>query len=110
MSDLEEMGYILQPHTSAGRIPSDAGYRLYVDRMMEEKDREVTEMKELVIQRQDKMELLLKQMVKVLAANTNYAAMISGSAVPSDEAEVHTALRLSVIHSFWRRWWQREMW
>ena len=78
MSDLEEMGYILQPHTSAGRIPSDSGYRLYVDRMMEEKDREVTEMKELVIQRQDKMELLLKQMVKVLAVNTNYAAMISG--------------------------------
>ena len=78
MSDLEEMGYILQPHTSAGRIPSDAGYRLYVDHMMEEKDREVTEMKELMIHRQDKMELLLKQMVKVLAANTNYAAMISG--------------------------------
>lgn len=78
MSDLEEMGYILQPHTSAGRIPSDAGYRLYVDRMMEEKDREVTEMKEMVLQRQDKMELLLKQMAKVLAANTNYAAMISG--------------------------------
>ncbi len=78
MSDLEEMGYILQPHTSAGRIPSDGGYRLYVDRMMEEKDREVTEMKELMIQRQDKMELLLKQVVKVLAANTNYATMISG--------------------------------
>lgn len=78
MSDLEEMGYILQPHTSAGRIPSDAGYRLYVDRMMDEKDREVTEMKEMVLQRQDKMELLLKQMAKVLAVNTNYAAMISG--------------------------------
>lgn len=78
MSDLEEMGYILQPHTSAGRIPSDAGYRLYVDRMMKEKDREVTEMKELVIQRQDKMELLLKHMAKILATNTNYAAMISG--------------------------------
>ena len=44
MSDLEEMGYIIQPHTSAGRIPSDAGYRLYVDRMMEEKDQEVSEM------------------------------------------------------------------
>ena len=77
MSDLEEMGYILQPHTSAGRIPSDAGYRLYVDRMMEEKDREVTEMKEMMIQRQDKMELLLKQLATVLAKNTNYAAMIS---------------------------------
>jgi heat-inducible transcriptional repressor len=78
MSDLEEMGYILQPHTSAGRIPSDAGYRLYVDRMMEDKDREVTEMKEMMIQRQDKMELLLKQLAKVLATNTNYATMISG--------------------------------
>lgn len=78
MSDLEDMGYILQPHTSAGRIPSDAGYRLYVDRMMEEKDREVTEMKEMVLQRHDKMELLLRQMAKLLATNTNYAAMISG--------------------------------
>ena len=37
MSDLEEMGYILQPHTSAGRIPSDEGYRLYVDELMKEK-------------------------------------------------------------------------
>ncbi len=37
MSDLEEMGYILQPHTSAGRIPSDKGYRLYVDELMREK-------------------------------------------------------------------------
>lgn len=31
MSDLTDMGYIVQPHTSAGRIPSDKGYRLYVD-------------------------------------------------------------------------------
>ena len=78
MSDLEEMGYILQPHTSAGRIPSDAGYRFYVDHMMEEKDQEVAEMKELMLQRQDKMELLLKQVVKYLAVNTNYATMITG--------------------------------
>ena len=85
MSDLEEMGYITQPHTSAGRIPSDAGYRLYVDRMMEEndrkmeeKDKEVTEMKELMIRRQDRMELVLKQLAKFLAANTNYATMITG--------------------------------
>ena len=77
MSDLEEMGYIIQPHTSAGRIPSDMGYRFYVDQLMEEKEQEVTEMKELMIQRQDKMELVLKQMAKVLAANTNYATMIT---------------------------------
>ena len=61
MSDLEEMGYIIQPHTSAGRIPSDKGYRFYVDYMMEQKDREVVEMKEMLVEKQDKMELLLKQ-------------------------------------------------
>ena len=77
MSDLEEMGYIVQPHTSAGRIPSDKGYRFYVDQMMEYKEREVAEMKELMIQKQDKMEQILKQVVKVLANNTNYATMIT---------------------------------
>ena len=77
MADLEEMGYILQPHTSAGRIPSDMGYRLYVDTMMEEKEREVVEMKEMLLERQDKMETLLKQVAKVLAQNTQYATMIS---------------------------------
>lgn len=77
MSDLEEMGYILQPHTSAGRIPSDKGYRFYVDRIMEDKNKQVSDMQEMMIERQDKMELLLKQVVKVLATNTNYAAMVS---------------------------------
>ncbi len=77
MADLEELGYILQPHTSAGRIPSDKGYRFYVDCMMEEKEREVVEMKEMLVERQDKMELLLKQVAKVLARNTQYATMIS---------------------------------
>ena len=77
MSDLEELGYILQPHTSAGRIPSDQGYRFYVDNLMKEKDREVTEMKEFMIEHTERMEQVLKQMAKVLAANTNYTAMIT---------------------------------
>ena len=38
MADLEEMGLLAQPHTSAGRVPSDKGYRLYVDRLMETRD------------------------------------------------------------------------
>ena len=77
MADLEEMGYILQPHTSAGRIPSDKGYRLYVDTMMADREREIVEMKEMLVERQDKVENLLKQVVKVLAQNTQYATMIS---------------------------------
>lgn len=77
MADLEEMGYILQPHTSAGRIPSDKGYRFYVDTMMQEKEREVIEMKDMLVERQDKLETLLKQVAKVLAQNTQYATMVS---------------------------------
>lgn len=77
MSDLEEMGYIIQPHTSAGRIPSDKGYRLYVDYLMQEKDREVTELQELMVQRTDRLESVLKQVVKILANDTNYATMVS---------------------------------
>ena len=45
MADLEDLGYIFQPHTSAGRIPSDKGYRLYVDMLMEEKEQEIAKEK-----------------------------------------------------------------
>ena len=77
MADLEEMGYIVQPHTSAGRIPSDKGYRLYVDHLMEEKDKEISEMKDFVIEKTEKMEKVLKQAAKLLASNTNYATLVS---------------------------------
>lgn len=77
MSDLEDMGYIIQPHTSAGRIPSDKGYRLYVDTMMEEKVKEVEQMQEMVLQKAEKVEHVLKQAAKLLASNTNYAAMVT---------------------------------
>ncbi len=80
MADLEESGYIEQPHTSAGRIPTDAGYRVYVDQMMRERDMETEVMKqerEGLLERVDRMETLLKQVVKVLAYNTNYATMIT---------------------------------
>ena len=77
MADLEELGYIIQPHTSAGRIPSDKGYRLYVDSMMEENAKQVEELKEMLVEKEEKMDHLLKQVAKVLAVNTNYATMIT---------------------------------
>lgn len=85
MSDLEEMGLIIQPHTSAGRIPSDKGYRLYVDHMMKTREKERQELSEVIVSRVDRLELLLKQMVKVLAANTNYATMITGPQVKGNK-------------------------
>ena len=86
MADLEEMGYIVQPHTSAGRIPTDKGYRLYVDDLMKEKvqeldnrEKKVTERENLLFEKVDKVETLLQNMAKMLATNTNYATMISTS-------------------------------
>lgn len=74
---MEDLGYIIQPHTSAGRIPSDKGYRLYVDMLMEDKEHEITEMQEKMLQKADKMEQLLQQAARVLANSTNYATMVS---------------------------------
>lgn len=77
MSDLEELGYIIQPHTSAGRIPSDKGYRLYVDTMMESKMQEVEQAWDTLKEKADKMENLLEQVAKLLAANTQYASLVT---------------------------------
>ena len=96
MSDLEEMGYILQPHTSAGRIPSDKGYRLYVDTMMEQKDREIEEMKEVMVQKEDKMDQLLKQVAKLLAVNTNYASMITTTTIHTNKLKFIQLSRVDV--------------
>ena len=80
MADLEELGYIEQPYTSAGRIPTDAGYRLYVDKLMSDKDEEFAELKETrneLLERVDRLEEMLKQVARVLASNTQYATMIT---------------------------------
>ena len=94
MSDLEDMGYILQPHTSAGRIPSDKGYRFYVDEMLREKEIETEEFKDLMFKKVDRLETVLKQLAKVIARDTNYAAMISGPTIHSNKVKF---LQLSKI-------------
>ncbi len=84
MSDLEDLGYIIQPHTSAGRIPSDKGYRFYVNNLIAEKDKEVADMQEWMIEKTEKMESLLKNVAKTLATNTQYATLISAPSVVSN--------------------------
>lgn len=103
MADLEELGYILQPHTSAGRIPSDKGYRFYVDRMMLEKEeqlsqatQEVKEMQKILLEREDKMESILKQVAKMLAVNTNYATMISAPQVKGNKLKFIQLSRVDI--------------
>lgn len=96
MSDLEEMGYIIQPHTSAGRIPSDKGYRLYVNELVEERTSQVTAMNSLMIYKTNRMEEILKQVVRLLASRTNYTTMISA---PSYKGNKVKFIQLSRINS-----------
>lgn len=101
MSDLEDMGYIIQPHTSAGRIPTDKGYRFYVDNMLKDKlneldkrEEEVTKREDLLIEKVDKVETLLQNMAKVLAVNTNYATMVSA---PKSQGNKIKFVQLSLL-------------
>lgn len=80
MSDLEELGLITQLHTSSGRIPSDKGYRLYVDNLMGH--RELTEeetnfLQNVIINNINHMDYLMEQTAKALSMLTNYPTIIS---------------------------------
>ncbi len=98
MADLEEMGLILQPHTSAGRIPSDQGYRVYVDEMLAEKEQEVENMKEMLLDKEEKLEKLLKQVAKTLAVDTNYATMISAPVMQRNKLKFMQISRVDEDH------------
>lgn len=79
MSDLEEMGYLEQPHTSAGRVPSNKAYRLYVNTIMQRA--QLTEQERRMIHahffsRIDQVEALVRQTATALADITKYTAMI----------------------------------
>lgn len=80
MSDLEEMGFILQPHASSGRIPSDMGYRLYVDHLMQKKELGEEEQRYLqsIISRDiSQIDFLMEETAKALSILTNYTTIIS---------------------------------
>ncbi|WP_157677232.1 heat-inducible transcriptional repressor HrcA [Dehalobacterium formicoaceticum] len=79
MSDLEELGYIEQPHTSAGRIPSDKGYRYYVDCLMEKEKLTPTEIKQVenfFAQKNTDLEQIVQATCHLLSQLTNYTAII----------------------------------
>ena len=72
MSDLEDLGYIEQPHTSAGRIPSDKGYRYYVDCLMEKEEltqQEVNQVKRLFAPKVTEMEQIVQAMSSLVSTN-----------------------------------------
>jgi len=90
MADLEELGLIEQPHTSAGRIPSDKGYRLFVDCLMQ-KQGPSTEEESLVLTLMQKRRNVVEQMIqetsRVLSQLTSYTtlATVPGSTLSTIE-------------------------
>ncbi|HZX46879.1 MAG TPA: heat-inducible transcriptional repressor HrcA [Clostridia bacterium] len=82
MSDLEEMGYLEQPHTSAGRVPSERGYRLYVDRLMQIKNLSRREQEIIVRElgdRMDEIESIIRKTARILSQLTRYTSLVMNS-------------------------------
>lgn len=80
MSDLEDMGYIMQPHASSGRIPSDMGYRFYVDQLMQQKELSIDEqnfLRSVVSRNISHIDYLMDETAKALSMLTNYTTIIS---------------------------------
>ncbi len=80
MSDLEDLGYIEQVHTSSGRVPSQKGYRLYVDNFMKQKELtgdEVEFLKNAISLNASRIEYLMEQTAKALAMLTNYTTVVT---------------------------------
>ena len=78
MSELEEMGYLEKPHTSAGRIPSPLGYRLYVDELMDVydiSDKDIPPIEAMLKGKAKELDRLIQEAGRLVSSLTNYASV-----------------------------------
>ncbi len=78
MAELEELGYLEQPHASAGRIPSEAGYRFYVDWLIDKYNltqNEIAELHSSLKQKESELDSILRAAMKLASKLTNYTAL-----------------------------------
>ncbi|GGG10837.1 heat-inducible transcriptional repressor HrcA [Paenibacillus abyssi] len=81
MADLEELGYLEQPHTSAGRVPSTKGYRYYVDHLLklgEVSEQELNRMRGFLADQMNQMEQVIQHAAMILSNLTNYTSIVLG--------------------------------
>lgn len=96
MADLEEMGYLVQPHTSAGRVPSELGYRLYVDALIRQYSStrsEIDEINERLKYKLTEMDQILSEASRLAASFTDY----TGIAFKAGEGRVRVVKFNSVL-------------
>ncbi|ADL07668.1 heat-inducible transcriptional repressor HrcA [Thermosediminibacter oceani] len=97
MADLEELGYIAQPYTSAGRIPSDKGYRFYVDFLMPVvnlSENEINAIHQIFKKRIKELEDLIEETSRVISNLTNYTTVILGPQLHDSRLKHVEILRL----------------
>ena len=78
MAELEQMGYLLQPHTSAGRVPSEMGYRFYVDQLVEQyanATRDVVQINQLLKAKMAEIDQILDTASRLASSMTSYTGI-----------------------------------
>lgn len=80
MSDLEEMGFLMQPHASAGRIPTDKAYRYYVDdiwkKVQNSNATNIDQLRNIIEEKANEMDSIFKNSVRILSQFTKYSSFI----------------------------------
>ena len=97
MADLENMGYLVQPHTSAGRVPTRLGYRFYVDSLMESYQLTATEiisLNNIIRNKMGELDSILKSASKLIASMTNYTTVAVQSAYGAPTVEQYSYMLL----------------
>ena len=100
LSQLEELGYLTQLHTSSGRVPSPEAYKLYVsDLMVKEKlsNKELNYIKEIFLKKTDNIETLFKSAVKVISELTDYTSMAVSSKNDDDKVKEIRFFRFNIF-------------
>ncbi|WP_353894339.1 heat-inducible transcriptional repressor HrcA [Proteinivorax hydrogeniformans] len=98
MADLEELGFLVQPHTSSGRIPSQLGYRIFVDDLMERdrlKREEAHKLKTMYSKKLSDLNLLIEHTATTLSKITNYTSVVVSTERPGLEIKHLDYVQLS---------------
>ncbi|WP_338470306.1 heat-inducible transcriptional repressor HrcA [Niallia sp. XMNu-256] len=88
MADLEELGFIEKTHTSSGRIPSEKGYRYYVDHLISPQKlgkKDIYTIKSIFAERIYEMEKIVQRSAKILSELTNYTTIVLGPDVKENK-------------------------